>query len=413
MRALWTMLAAVAVEGIAGCRPPCGPDEVRFGDGCAKRPDASADGADASVGNNADADTSDAAVSDVDGDQSDDAQQHSPCEEGRYRCVPEAETGRETCSQGRWIEAESCASHETCDPARGECVADAGVAPCGDGGCSCASPTECGCEPGFKPCGVDCIAESACCANEECPIGRMCAQGACKSWCETQQRPDGVAAADHQCLDFDQGLPPESVWSRDPSDGGSLSATNARAFSPPSALQVSEDGLRWSVSGAQPIAGFSLSAAVSPAQHPTISADPIEVQFVCVTIGSLEGGSWLRWCLDYMYRGSMTSRSGELIQEYTGLFIHWQIVAGAALPGDDPLYETSAPTPTPLNFKPNVWNALQVKMDSDGVHVVVNGQTATWLVTARGDTNAEVSLGASDVLVHYDNVVVSFYRQQP
>src|SRR5688500_89605 len=106
IRALWTVAATLAIPAIAGCRPPCGPDEVRFGDGCAKRPDASVDGADASAGNNVEADTSDAGAAD-DGHQIDDARQDSPCEEGRYRCVPESDTVRETCSQGGWIEAES------------------------------------------------------------------------------------------------------------------------------------------------------------------------------------------------------------------------------------------------------------------------------------------------------------------
>jgi hypothetical protein len=131
---------------------------------------------------------------------------------------------------------------------------------------------------------------------------------------------------------------------------------------------------------------------------------------LCITAGSAEAGAIDERCIKYTYRGSILADDGP-INNYTGLYIHWSFTGGAFMLGDAPLYITSALTPTPLNFTPNIWNSLQISTDSEGLHVTVNGQTATWPGGFGGDTNGEISLGAYGLTVHYDNVVLSVGRK--
>jgi hypothetical protein len=101
---------------------------------------------------------------------------------------------------------------------------------------------------------------------------------------------------------------------------------------------------------------------------------------------------------------------GGWVENYTGLYIHWTFSGGAFILGDIPLYVSSGPNPAVLNLTPDVWNSLSYRIDGEGHHVIVNGQTVTVPDSFGRDANVEVSFGAQNA--HYDNVEVSVLREE-
>jgi hypothetical protein len=261
------------------------------------------------------------------------------------------------------------------------------------------------CQPGTKLCGAACIAMASCCENSECGTGTLCRQGMCKRWCEEQTRPTGVLAADYQCLDFEQGLPPMTAWTRSTSDTTKLNSSAARAFSAPNSLLSTEPGqLTWSFTGPTPVTGVSFSASINPASPPSLLAEPPEIELVCIRVG--EADSIVEQCIHYTNKAPLDG-----VAEYTGLYLTTMIISGAATQFVSPLYANVA-TKTPLAYTPNIWNTLTVTMDSQ-LRVQVNSQVAT----ASGgvgppNTVGRVQIGSTGypLNVYWDNVVVSVKR---
>ncbi|HEX6243250.1 MAG TPA: hypothetical protein VFZ61_20190, partial [Polyangiales bacterium] len=227
----------------------------------------------------------------------------------------------------------------------------------------------------------------------------------CKRWCEEQTRPSTVAATDYQCLDFEQGLPPTTSWTRSTTDTTKLNVSNARAFSTPNSLfSTNPGGLTWSFTGPTPVTSVSFSASINPASPPTVLAEPPEIELVCIRVG--ESDSLVEQCIHYTSKNSIDG-----VPEYTGLFLTTMIISGAATQFVSPLYSNAA-MKIPLAYTPNIWSTLTITLDTQ-LRVRVNNLTAV----ATGGVGAPNTVGRVQIgsngyplNVYYDNVVVSVGR---
>ncbi len=229
----------------------------------------------------------------------------------------------------------------------------------------------------------------------------------CPTWCTAHPAPAGVAASDYQCIDFDNAMAPPATWPVTATGMGTVARTNARASSPSYSLLSSitaahEDAgtIAWNDVGATPITSLSVSAAMSPTTPGGVfppSNGGMDV--LCVA----SGGN--RTCLDYTVNGNGAN--------FTGLYVYWSFVGGAAVAGQCPL--------TVTNLTPNIWSIVTLSIDV-ATHVIVvtiNGTTVTSSCSGQiaSDTVAKVTVGATTHSFnnfswagYYDNVQATIRR---
>lgn len=239
------------------------------------------------------------------------------------------------------------------------------------------------------------------------------ATGGAAAWCATQPRPTGVAAADYQCVDFDNGLPPIATWPRTLTNSGTMQLTTARAASAPNSLVVTVPGAdtfqtqatataTWSVTGAEPITRVSLWASLSPPQIAGPTPDWTGyVSLLCTSFGYGEA------CLLYT-RGADVIDSGV---PYTGYLLSLMYTGGPAF------FNFCAVTGT---MTPNIWTRVELRVtkgSASTVQVFFNGtEAAKCTSTFSDDTVAKFTFGeeASYVMpgwtMHYDNIAAAVYR---
>jgi hypothetical protein len=156
-----------------------------------------------------------------------------------------------TCTNGQMTSAETCNGSGVCSPptvtgcASNACnaagtaclVCGAGQAACGTSCCAAGQS----CCPGNQCLTLDTTANCGSCGNV-CPAGNFCnSSRTCQlqTWCTSQKAPDGIAAADYQCLDFDTGLPSTQFWvPASVTQFGSLGLMTNRVRSAPNALEA-------------------------------------------------------------------------------------------------------------------------------------------------------------------------------
>lgn len=295
-------------------------------------------------------------------------------------------------------------THKDCD---GACIAAAAC--CEDsecpGGSTCESHT-CACPDGTKVCGsgatLSCWPPGSCCDASECSNNFACIEGACRSFCEQQTRPDGVAAADYQCLDFDTStvLP----WTTSVSSG-SAATTMTTVYSLPRSFESSYSAangrgqMTWDTPGGLDITGITVSMRIRPVRPPPVQP-PYEGGMSLLCLDS----PGFSQCLAYTNLGTLYGSSGP-IENYTGYYIHSELSSGAFLTVESPLSGN-------LNW--DAWNTLSFDARSGG-RVLFNGEDAGAAGAARGTTTKVTlgvsnNLGASSFTTYYDDVIVSVSR---
>ena len=239
--------------------------------------------------------------------------------------------------------------------------------------------------------------------------------GGAAAWCATQTIPTGVAAADYQCVDFDNGLPPVATWPRTLTNSGTMQLTTARAASAPNSLVVTVPGAdtfqtqatataTWNVTGADPITRVSLWASLSPPQIAGPTPDWTGyVSLLCASFGYGEA------CLLY-------TRGADVIDPsvaYTGYFLSLMYSGG-------PAYLNFCAVPSTGKMTPNTWTKVELRITKGSpstVQVFFDGAEAvTCTSTFSDDTVAKFTFGeeASYVMpgwtMHYDNIAAAVYR---
>ncbi|HLK36186.1 MAG TPA: hypothetical protein VKU41_05495 [Polyangiaceae bacterium] len=210
----------------------------------------------------------------------------------------------------------------------------------------------------------------------------------CPTWCSSHPAPSSVAASDYACADFDHGTLP-SGWTATAPTSGSWSVTTARANSTPDSLLTSlvadtADSATLAFSpaaGASSITSLSFTAELDPVTAPQIvptGSSGMDLMKISV------GGNTVR--LGYTVQGTDPSGGSN---PYTGLYVDWIVIAGAAVSG-------LCPVSASLNL--NVWNTIELDLDLSNlgaITVVVNGVTATSGCNASNgtDTVATMTVG--------------------
>ncbi len=232
------------------------------------------------------------------------------------------------------------------------------------------------------------------------------------TWCNLQTIPSGVATADYQCVDFDQGLPSSSIWPQTLANSGTATLTNARASSTPSSLIVTVPSaaaytsaatasMSWSDVGSTALKGVSLAADFSPA---TVSGVPApwtgNVALLCVSFGSG------RACLNYT-----SGADTEFQTAYTGYYIEALYTGGSAV-----RYECAVTA----TLTANLWTRVELRVTaSSGAIQVFFGGSAVGTCTGAFDADT-VSVSTVGLRVtaatttswtsYYDNVVAAVSR---
>ena len=178
-------------------------------------------------------------------------------------CVPFAQQSDTQCGAAKTC-GSCAATMQSCDKSNGQCTCTA--ASCMSGCCSGTT-----CRPYADQDATACGVSGAC---TTCGAGQKCnGSGACvaKTWCESQTVPAGVALADYQCVDFDNGALP-SAWTLTQMDGGLGAVSMTQANSVPYSFHsnaLGTDGLTtkpagtlsWSKSGTA-VARMDLAADI-------------------------------------------------------------------------------------------------------------------------------------------------------
>jgi hypothetical protein len=229
------------------------------------------------------------------------------------------------------------------------------------------------------------------------------------TFCQQQTRPMGVAATDYQCVDFDTGLPPTTIWPQTLAGAGSLSASTARAISAPTSLLASVGSeadfshpqtatLTWSDVGATAISGVSVTVQVNPVVSGGVSAPWTgSVDLLCVKYGGNSS------CLSYTI-GDPTMGGTS------GYYLRFVFSGGAAFAMNCPISGA---------FTTNLWNPVTLLVHaSGGTDLTINGtaspscpsppltDTAATVVigpAASGTTNAPFS-------TYLDNLIAAVQR---
>jgi hypothetical protein len=230
-------------------------------------------------------------------------------------------------------------------------------------------------------------------------------------WCTTQARPAGVAAADYQCLDFDNGLPPTATWAPTLSGQGSRSITTARASSLPQSLITSLGSatsagtpqratLEWHNVGSTGVSSVSIAADLNPVNFAGVApAWTGSINLLCASFGS--GNT----CFSYT-RGADLS----FADAYTGYFIEHTYSGGPA---------TRYQCQVTGNLVVNLWTRVELRLTRSpaNIQVFIGGANAGQCSGSYlDDTATDISFGmrsfpeAQNWTVYYDNVVATVRR---
>jgi hypothetical protein len=322
------------------------------------------------------------------------------------------------CSNGQCVPS----THDTCGMGGGICLACLAGQQCSAGGACICNASSCAagccngatCVPYASETNAMCGSGGAACAA--CASGTACnATGVCapNNWCSQQTIPSGVLAADYQCVDFESGLPPASVWPATLSGGGTMEITQARAASLPNALSnfvpaasdfstASTSILTFSTVGSAAVTSVSVSASLNTVQQPGVTSPWTGgVDLLCVSFGFATS------CLQYT-RGADTTFGTN----YTGLLVDFMYTGGPAYSDQ---CEVTGTLPT------GVWTRVELRLTSTGaIDVLINGTSAlatTCSSTISGDTVGVVEVGQQSHAVtehpqtlYYDNIVAVVRR---
>jgi hypothetical protein len=225
-----------------------------------------------------------------------------------------------------------------------------------------------------------------------------------------QTIPAGVANADYQCLDFDNGMPPSNVWVPTVQGGGILELVTDQVQSVPNALHArsvltdSTDPLAlepvgqllWSASGGLS-AALSITADIYPLQlH---GGEKSRADYLCLKIGAVKA------CLSYDEPRSDLAPMSLTIPEGTS----GPGVAYPFCPVEDPA----------LDLPVAQWTRIFLRLTNMGVLSLSKGN-ATMSCSANMTLSSgatSVQIGAHGVKpstnygdVHLDNVVTYVER---
>jgi hypothetical protein len=230
--------------------------------------------------------------------------------------------------------------------------------------------------------------------------------GTASTWCDTQAVPVGVAATDYSCVDFDTGMPAETVWAPAISSTGALELTNEIAASTPQSLRVSEAPpdpgtvtvLKWQVAGSDSITSVSVSAEINPSGFGGVSPPwAAGYSLLCVENAT----SFV--CLNYT-RGATIDGSNP----YTGYYLTFAYFGSAAFLQNCPI------TPV-LDF--NVWTSVELVASTSQNEVRFNDIGVGTCGTIDTASAVEVRVGldkgygsVSPWQVAFDNVVATVTR---
>jgi hypothetical protein len=229
-------------------------------------------------------------------------------------------------------------------------------------------------------------------------------------WCSTQARPNNVAAADYQCLDFEGGLPPAATWAPISAGLGSRSISNARASSLPQSLLSATSGatgtarqearLEWHNVGAIGVSSLSIAADINPVNFAGVAPPWTgSIDLLCVSFGSGEA------CFSYTRGADLSFADG-----YTGYFIDHMFTGG-------PAYQYQCQLTG--NLTANLWTRVELRLTRTPAtaQVFIAGASAGQCnAGVLDDTVTDVSFGqrafpeAAGWTVYYDNVVAMVRR---
>jgi hypothetical protein len=235
-----------------------------------------------------------------------------------------------------------------------------------------------------------------------------------QNWCAKQARPAGVAAADYQCLDFENGLPPVGTWPSTVTASASRSITTARASSLPQSLITSVGGpagtalqqasLQWHNVGSTAVSSLSITADINPVNFVGV-APPWTgtIDVLCASFGSGDA------CFSYTRGADLAFADG-----YVGYFIEFTYSGG-------PAYRTQCRLTGSLTS--NLWSRVELRLTRNpaSIQVFINGTNAipagmTCGASFLDDTVTDVSFGMRAYpetqawTVYYDNVVAAVRR---
>jgi hypothetical protein len=200
----------------------------------------------------------------------------------------------------------------------------------------------------------------------------------CPTWCSSQSPPSGVAASDFQCLDFDHGLPSQSVWALTTAKAGIAKISTAAYDSMPNSLQTianagsaDQGTLTWNGAGATPIKGFTISAAINyTRQNGNYSTDEGEVSLIDIQTGFSEVGLY-----------------------HTGSGL--ALAAGSG-PTSGGVFTCECPIGV-ADLTSSIWNTVTITADttSGNITTTIDGTSSTCACSFKQDTSIQVEIGAN------------------
>ena len=230
--------------------------------------------------------------------------------------------------------------------------------------------------------------------------------------------PTGVAAADYQCVDFEDGLPSPTTWAQTIVATGTLALTAARAVTPPNGLQTvapapsgpdetpREAYLQWTAPGTTvTVKNISVAAAISPVTPGFSTAWTDQVDLLCAGFPSnIESEA----CLAYTNAANKPWNGS-----YTGLFVYYQYFQS-----DQAYFGECAVSGA---FVTNMWTNAELRVNATTglVEAVIDGvvSSCTTAVVPTADTLGFVRVGSQSGTyvpnpwsAYFDNVV-AFVRR--